>query len=707
MFHFWKRRSNAPAPAPPSPPTAQSPRARAGAEGAAGTALAGPAEPEAPARARRRTPRPRYSPEAQARILSDFAESNLSQRVFATQSGVSVSTLQKWLRRESAAPGAPSRYANRFSPEERRAAVEAYLKSGRKRRDFAKLWGCSPSSLDKWLRRYRDEGPKGLETRSPEHKPGRPHPTRLPDAVRERIVELAREHPDFGSMRVADELARFDGVRVSPSGVLNILRAAGVAGQPHPRKHRRPKPKLPRRFERSKPCELWQSDITSFVLRRHSSRVYLTVFLDDFSRYVVSWALATHQRTPLVTEALQEGIARFGKPREVLTDQGRQYYAWRGKSAFQKLLAKEGIAHVVSRAHHPETLGKCERLWKTVGDEFWDRAAPQDLDDARRRLGHWLRHYNHFRPHQGIGGLVPADRFFGAESAVREALQADLAANELRLALGQAVRKRVYLTGQIGEQRISLHGERGRLLVDTPEGGRRELAMEELGVREDESHTEQSHDEREQDRSGTPRTEQFGAGLEPQAAQAHGPQAQRVSQDAAPGLAGAGTLGERAAGGAGGGAQDLHADAGVLAGEAGQDGGGEGAGRLAAARVAAEPAGAVGDAGGAPAAAAEESEAECLRAQGDGVPGLDEPAHHGAGEGARADRGPGARLAHRALESGRDTGSEEGRPEPWSEEEASRQADASHGASGCPSPGASAGARGRGRSWRRWLRRTE
>lgn len=107
--------------------------------------------------------------------------------------------------------------------------------------------------------------------------------------------------------------------------------------------------------------------------------MYLVVFMDDHSRYIVSWQLALSQRTELVTDALKEGIARFGKPKEVLTDQGRQYFARRGKSEFQRLLLREGIGHVVARAHHPETLGKCERFWETVGREFWERARPQEL----------------------------------------------------------------------------------------------------------------------------------------------------------------------------------------------------------------------------------------------------------------------------------------------------------------------------------------
>jgi len=188
--------------------------------------------------------------------------------------------------------------------------------------------------------------------------------------------------------------------------------------------------------------------------------VYLVAFVDDFSRFIVSFGLSTQQRAELVIEALMDGVSRFGKPKEVLSDQGRQYFAWRGKSEFQKVLLREGIQHVVARAHHPETLGKCERLWETIGREFWERAKPQDLSDARERLAHFVAHYNFFRPHQGIGGLVPADRFFGAQEALRRAHEERLSACELDEAVREAPRKGVYLFGQIGDEQVALSGER-------------------------------------------------------------------------------------------------------------------------------------------------------------------------------------------------------------------------------------------------------
>jgi len=269
-------------------------------------------------------------------------------------------------------------------------------------------------------------------------------------------------------------------VNVSTGSIRKTLDESDIPPVEREKKRHRSSDKI-RFFERALPMQLWQSDITSYVMTRHSQRVYLTVFMDDYSRYVVAWKLSVRQTTEFVSETLLEGVAKFGKPEEVLTDQGRQYFAWRGKSDFQRILDREGIKHVVSRSHHPQTLGKCERFWETVGKEFWERVKPQDLSDAKLRFAHFINHYNHFRPHQGIGGLTPADRFFGVENEVRTTLELTMAENQLRLAIGEAPRTPVFLVGQIGDQPISLHGEGGKLVLRTPEGGTKEISYGEFG----------------------------------------------------------------------------------------------------------------------------------------------------------------------------------------------------------------------------------
>ena len=220
-----------------------------------------------------------------------------------------------------------------FTGDERRQTVEAYQKSSLTQEDFAKAFGISKGTLKNWLERYREAGPKALERR-PHAGKGK---SRLKEALKEEIVQAKRRFPDFGFKRVRDYLARFRGLKVSAGAIQKTLATQQELESPTPAqgKKRQVKKKIVRRFERAKPGQLWQSDITSFVLTRHGTRAYLTVFLDDFSRYIVSFALALHQKTELVTEAMLSGIDRFGKPREILTDQGRQYHSWRGNEQHQ------------------------------------------------------------------------------------------------------------------------------------------------------------------------------------------------------------------------------------------------------------------------------------------------------------------------------------------------------------------------------------
>jgi transposase InsO family protein len=468
-----------------------------------------------------------------------------------------------------------------YTAEERRAAVEAFEKSGLTQDDFSRVWGVSKGSLKNWITKYRNSGPKSLE-RKPHGGKGK---SRLAKALKAEIVRTKHLFPDFGLKRIRDYLCRFRGVKVSPGAIKKTLDTEKVPSPlPPVQKKARRKPPA-RRFERSKPGALWQSDITSYVMTRHGTRAYLTVFLDDYSRYVVSYALALHQKGEMVTEALLSGIDRFGKPKEVLTDQGRQYFSWRGKSSFQKLLEKQGIRHVVARSHHPQTLGKCERLWKTIQEEFWSRAHPQELEEARKRLGHFLAHYNHSRPHQGIGGLVPADRFFGAESEVRRELEAQHAKNELHLALGEAPRRSVYLVGRIGDREVSMHGERGKLVIHTPEGAAEELHPEQLGMAQEEN--DGAREAGDGDSAGRP-PEKTGA----------------LPDAEAGGRTGESTLGVGGGGGAEEGPRDGGGHSGTLAGANEPPGSGQASPGPAAEGVAALPAGAFG-AGSGPAQATE------------------------------------------------------------------------------------------------------
>lgn len=416
--------------------------------------------------------RRKVSKEYKAQILEEFVNSELTIKEFCIKHDIKLTTFRWWCSADARLNKAfiersqLTSKKTKYTFDQRKAAVEAYLKSGMTFTDFAKVYGCSVMSICTWTKIYIEKGPQALDTEPINKYRGRKP---IPDSLKNEITQVKIENPKFGLRKVRDFLMRFKGVKVSHKTVGKTLKENDIPLLPILKKKKRSSDKI-RRFERAVPMQLWQSDITSYVLTRHSQRVYLTVFLDDHSRYVVAWNLQLRQTNDLVIEALLGGIQKFGKPEEVLTDQGRQYFAWRGRSDFRKLLDKEGISHVVSRSHHPQTLGKCERLWETIKNELWDRAKPQELTEARERLKHFFNHYNHFRPHQGLDGMTPADRFFGLENEIRKKIEESIKENALRMALGESPRVPVFLVGQIGNQSISLHGENGQLVLNTPDG---------------------------------------------------------------------------------------------------------------------------------------------------------------------------------------------------------------------------------------------
>lgn len=351
------------------------------------------------------------------------------------------------------------------------------VKSGLPLREFAELVGLTYQTIYMWKKRYDELGPDGLMEHPRKHKEPE---SRLREVVKQAILMIKTAHPEYGSERISDMLGRSEGYSASPGSVLRVIREAGieVASPPVPAHGVEPK-----RFERARPNQLWQTDIFTFMLKRENRRVYMVIFLDDHSRYIVGYGIHAAMGGLLVIETLRAAIAAYGLPEEVLTDNGPQYRTWRGKSRFTKELEKLGIRHILARPRHPQTVGKAERFWGTLWRECVQRAVFMDVEDARKRVGHFIDHYNFMRTHQGIEGSVPADRFFGAQDEVRKTLQARVAQNALTLAKDGAPRKPFYLTGRVGDVDLSIHAEGQRVVMCGSDGRREEVDLRVPGRR--------------------------------------------------------------------------------------------------------------------------------------------------------------------------------------------------------------------------------
>lgn len=356
------------------------------------------------------------------------------------------------------------------TPEQRLLLLDTWRRSGLSAGDFAALVGVSKHTLYKWKQLFADHGPQGLMDQPRK----RLRSDRIPELTRRAILMMKEANPDWGCQRISDMLARGPALPASASSVAKVLKEAGYETVELPTRNH---PQRPRRFERAKPNQLWQTDLFSFVLKRQNRRLYLVAFLDDHSRFLVSFGLSPSATTAHVIEILEAGVASFGPPEEVLTDNGPQYVTWRGKSRFTRHLEKRGIRQIVARPKRPQTLGKIERFWGTLWREFLEEAVFADLEDARRRIAFFIDYYNFSRVHRGIDGLTPADRFFHAAPDMLRMLKERVSANALELARHGAAKKPFYVTGQVDGQSFSVHSEGERLILRRQDGQREEVEL--------------------------------------------------------------------------------------------------------------------------------------------------------------------------------------------------------------------------------------
>ena len=351
--------------------------------------------------------------------------------------------------------------------ELRRKAVQLLVEESLPQELVAEELGVSSGTLRVWLERYQQAGEAGLLRRPPCSGKRNLH---LAPAVHDAIVTVKQEHPTFGVRRIAQWLKRTLFLPGSAETVRQTLHRHELLPKTRPKPTKKNPPR-PRFFERHTPNQLWQSDIFTFRLNGHNA--YLIGFIDDHSRYITGLGVFRSQTAENVLEVYRRAVGAYGVPKEMLTDNGKQYAAWQGKTRFQMELAKDRIHHIRSAPHHPMTLGKIERFWKSIWEEFLERARFETFESAVERIGYWVKYYNHRRPHQGIEGLCPADRFFAIAKEVRAAVERGIEANVQELALRGKPQTPFYMVGRVGQQNVVLQAERGqvRILVDGQDAG--------------------------------------------------------------------------------------------------------------------------------------------------------------------------------------------------------------------------------------------
>ena len=352
---------------------------------------------------------------------------------------------------------APRRHAAPYSFGFRLRVVKLRLEEGLEVEEICRATGVGADSVFKWVSLYRDGGEEALRPKL-QGKRGR---AQLPPEVKAEMVALKQENPSFGVKRISQFLRRMLHLPGSPETVRRTLHEEGLIEPVRPKREKSaPKPRF---FERSTPNQLWQTDI--FTFRLAGKNAYLIGFIDDYSRYIVGLEVYRSQTAENVMEVYRRAVGEYGVPREMLTDNGRQFASWRGTSRFEQELKKDKVHHIRSQPHHPMTLGKIERFWESIWGDFLCRAQFDSFESARERLRFWIQYYNHRRPHQGIGGLCPADRFFEIRNDLRKVIEKGVQENVLELALRGAPQRPFYMVGRLDNQSVVMQAVKGKLVM--------------------------------------------------------------------------------------------------------------------------------------------------------------------------------------------------------------------------------------------------
>lgn len=290
--------------------------------------------------------------------------------------------------------------------EQRRDLIAA-VEAGSSISEAARRAGVSRKTASKWWHRHQRDGDSGLVDRS------RARVTRpdwvTPPAMVELVLSVRDRLPTWGGRKIRVLLLREGHVGVpAASTITAILNREG----------RIQKPVRPQRdyvrFEAAAPNDLWQMDFKGQFGLTAGGKCYPFTVIDDHSRFLVNLTAGPNNQKETVKGDLTTVFRTVGLPETILCDYGAPW-GYEPGSPFTQLVAwliSLNVNVIHGRPRHPQTRGKNERIHRTLKEDVLARDDPWNtLDEVQVAFDEWRPIYNYYRPHQGIGMAVPADRY--------------------------------------------------------------------------------------------------------------------------------------------------------------------------------------------------------------------------------------------------------------------------------------------------------
>jgi transposase InsO family protein len=264
----------------------------------------------------------------------------------------------------------------------------------------------SVSTLERWLKRYREGGVEALRPGS--RATG--HAQALTDEQRELIVEIRREHRGASVPLIIKTLeaeGRLERGLIKQATLRRLLVQHGLGRQT--RGHRGTSDRERRRWQVARPGQLWHADVchgpTLVDANGRKTPLRIHGFLDDASRFVPKLAVRSTEREVDMLELLVEVLRVFGRPDTLYLDNGSTY---RGE-ILATACARLNITLLHAKPYDPQARGKMERFWRTLREGCLDYVGENaTLHEVQVKLLAFLdRHYHH-SAHSSLLGRSPA-----------------------------------------------------------------------------------------------------------------------------------------------------------------------------------------------------------------------------------------------------------------------------------------------------------
>ncbi len=274
--------------------------------------------------------------------------------------------------------------------------------------------GIARSTFYVWYRRYQTKGYDGL---ADQRSQSRQFWNRIPDAVREQVVQIALDRPELSPRELAWHITDTEGYFISESSTYRILKANDLVTSPVfevvSAKDRFDQPT-------TRVNELWQTDFTQLKVLNWGW-YYLCTVLDDYSRYIVAWRLAPTMTSDDVKATLDLAVERTGidhikiehRPR-LLSDNGSAFVS----DELAKYLARHHLTQVHGAPYHPQTQGKIERYHRSMKSvvKLENFYFPWELEQT---IASFVDYYNQHRYHESLDNLTPEAVFLGRAQEVQ------------------------------------------------------------------------------------------------------------------------------------------------------------------------------------------------------------------------------------------------------------------------------------------------